>query len=119
MHKCSYAVRYFVLLFACGDCLDEGLLLSLRFEEGSLLPVLLSCSGSPPLDGVIGPKRDELSRHTRSLHVNLCSSQLETCARDVGGQFDLEMFFTSSALSYCFAAYTAYVVSSGIVMNSR
>ena len=118
MHKCSYAVRDFVLLLACGDCPDDGLLLSLRFEEGSLLPVLLSCSGSPPLDGIIGPKRDELSRHTSSLHLNLCSSKLETCARDAGGQLDLEIFFTGTALSYRFAAYTAYVVSSGIVMNS-
>ena len=92
MHECSYAVRDFVLLLACGDCADDGLLLSLRFEEGSLLPVLLSCSGSPPLDGIIGLKRDGLSRHTRSLHRNLCSSKLESCARDAGGQFELEIF---------------------------
>ena len=91
MHKCSYAVRDFVLL-ACGDCPDDGLLLSFRFEEDSLLPVLLSCSGSPPLDGIIGPKCDGLSRHTRSLHLGLCSSELESCARDAGGQFDLEIF---------------------------
>ena len=92
MHKCSYVVRDFVLL-ACGDCPDDGLLLSLRFEEGSLLPLLLSCSSSPHLDGIIGPNRDELSRHTLSFHLNLCSYKLESCARDAGGQFDLEMFY--------------------------
>ena len=92
MHKCSYAVRDFVLL-ACGDCPDDGLLLSLRFEEGSLLPVLLSCSSSPPVDGIIGPKRDELSRRTRSLHLNLCSYKLERFARDPAGQFDFEIFY--------------------------
>ena len=75
MYKCSYAVRDFVLLLACGDCPDDGLLLSLRFEEGSLLPVLLSFSDSHPLDGIIGPKRDELSRHTRSLHLNFFSHE--------------------------------------------
>ena len=81
MHKCSYTVRDFVLLLACGDCPDDGLLLSLHFEEGSLLPVVLSCSVSPPRDGIIGPKRGGLSRHTHSLHLNLCSSKLESCAR--------------------------------------
>ena len=70
MHECSYAVRAFVLL-ACGDCPDDGLLLSLRFEEGSLLPVLLGCCGSPPLDSIISLTRDGLSRHTRSLHLRL------------------------------------------------
>ena len=33
-YKCSYAVRDFVLLLACGHCPDDGLLLSLCFEEG-------------------------------------------------------------------------------------
>ena len=119
MHKCSYAVRDFVLLLACGDCPDDGLLLFLCFEEGSLLPVVLGCSSSPPLDGFIGPKRDGLSHHTRSLHLNLCSSKLESCARDACAQFDCEIIFNSTALSYRFAAYTAYVVSNGIVINSR
>ena len=92
-NACSYVVRDFVILRACGDCPDDGLLMPLRFEEGSLLPMLLSCSASPPLDGIIGPKRDELSRHTRSLHLNLCSSKLESCAQDAGGRFDLEIFY--------------------------
>ena len=60
-YKCSYAVRDFVLLLACGDCPDDGLLLPLRFEEGSLLPVLLSFSDSHPLDGIIGPVADRRS----------------------------------------------------------
>ena len=70
-----YAMHDFVLL-ACIECLEDGLLLSLCFEEGYLLPMLLSYGASPPLDGIIGPKRDELSRHTRSLHLNLCSSKV-------------------------------------------
>ena len=89
-YKCSYVVHDFVLPLACGDCPDDGLLLSLRFEEGSLLPMLLSCSASPPLDGIIGPKRDELSSHP------LLASKfvlLQSCARDAGGKFDLEIFY--------------------------
>ena len=47
-YKCSYAMHDIVLLSACGDCPDSGLLLTHHIEEGCPLPVLLSCSASQP-----------------------------------------------------------------------
>ena len=52
--------------FACGDCPDDGLLLSLCFEEVSrvcLCSSAVALRPAPPLDGIIGPKRDQLSSH--------------------------------------------------------
>ena len=36
MWLCPYAVHDFVRVLACGDCPDDGLLLSLRFEHPAL-----------------------------------------------------------------------------------
>ena len=58
------AVRDAVLFLACEDCPGDGLLFSLHLEEGSLLLMPLSCSASPPLDGILGR------------YLNLCSSKV-------------------------------------------
>ena len=101
IHIRSYDVHDFALLLACGDCPDDGWLLSLHFEEGSLLPVLLSCSGLLSLDGIIGPKRDGLSRHTRFSHLNLCSSKvsLEMLVVNLTWRF---LYYHCSFVPLCF-----------------